>query len=412
MTIKQDIINSIDAGKHDQLHMLQALVRAASPNPPGETTAAAAVLTDYLSSKGIAYEVISPQRDQPNIVGEFQGGAGPGPRVVLNGHLDVFPVDPGAGGWERDPFSGDVADGRIHGRGVVDMKSGTASLAVAYAHLYARREHLRGSVAFCAVSDEETGGAWGTKYLLQQDRARWGGDVMLGAEPTGSTIRFSEKGTLRLTGTVRTKGGHGAYTNLRSVEKRVKYTTWSNPYDSKGAIRTSASYLAEVIEAVESMEVHAPPDIERHMTDPEVLKAVDRAMGPGTSTVIGRPTVNVGTIRGGLKVNVIPDVCVFELDIRLPIGLAADDVLDVLHSVAGHFDEAAVEIEVQSAASNPSSFSTIDHPVIACIASNAQEIVPDCPASLVPSMGATDCKHYRYAGIPAYVYGCSPYSSK
>lgn len=411
MTIKQGIIDCIEAGKHDQLRMLQALVRAASPNPPGETTAAAAVLTDYLSSKGIPYEVISPQRGQPNIVSEFQGGAGPGPRLVLNGHLDAFPVDPGAGGWERDPFSGDVAGGRIHGRGVVDMKSGTASLAVAYAHLYARRAHLRGSVAFCAVSDEETGGAWGTKYLLQRDRARWGGDVMLGAEPTGRTIRFSEKGTLRLTGSIRTKGGHGAYTNLRSV-RRVICTTWSDQNDSKGAIRTSASYLAEVIEAVESMQVNAPPDIERHMTDPDVLKAVDRAMGPGTSTVIGRPTVNVGTIRGGLKVNVIPEVCIFELDIRLPISLAADAVLDVLHSVAGRFSEAAVEIEVQSAASNPSSFSTIDHPIIACIAGNAEEIVPDCPATLVPSMGATDCKHYRYAGIPAYVYGCSPYSSE
>ena len=95
------------------------------------------------------------------------------------------------------------------------MKSGTASLTAAYAHLWAMRDSLRGSVALCLVSDEETGGRWGTKYLIQQDRDRWGGDVMLTAEPTGQTIRFSEKGTLRLSGSVKTKSAHGAYLNLR-----------------------------------------------------------------------------------------------------------------------------------------------------------------------------------------------------
>ena len=122
-----------------------------------------------------------------------QGSRGPGPRVVLNGHIDVFPVGDAAG-WERDPWSGDVADGRIHGRGVVDMKSGTASLVIAYAYLYQRREFLHGSVVLSVVSDEETGGKWGTVYLIQQDRQRWGGDVMLSTEPAGcGTIRFSEK---------------------------------------------------------------------------------------------------------------------------------------------------------------------------------------------------------------------------
>ncbi|ETS82883.1 hypothetical protein PFICI_04759 [Pestalotiopsis fici W106-1] len=393
MGIKQDMIDSIESQRDDGIRMLQALVRAASPNPPGETTAAAAVLANYLTSKGIHHKLISPKQGQPNIVSEFEGGSGPGPRVVLNGHMDVFPVDLSAGGWQRDPWSGDIADGRIHGRGVVDMKSGTASMVIAYQHLYEQRKHLKGTVALCMVSDEETGGAWGTRYLLQEDKARWGGDVMLTAEPTGRTIRFSEKGTLRLTATVRTKGGHGAYPNL-----------------SKGAIRTAASFLSEVTEAVTSMEVDTLPDIARHLTDPEVLKAVDRAMGEGTSTIIARPTVNVGTIRGGVKVNVIPELCTFELDIRLPIGLTAEEVLELIHALAQNHTKATIEIEKQDAASNPSSYSTISHPIIGHLAHNAKQVIPDYPATLIPSMGATDCKHYRYAGIPAYAYGCSPFS--
>lgn len=217
MDFKKSLLADMEAGKEEQILLLQSFVRASSPNPPGDTAAAAAVLTDYLSSKNIPYELITPQVGKPNVVSEFQGGNGPGSRVVLNGHIDAFPVGNETSGWDRDPYSGDIVDGRIHGRGVVDMKSGTASLVIAYACLYARREHLKGSIALCAVSDEETGGRWGTRYLLEHDKYRWGGDVMLSAEPSGRTIRFSEKGTLRLNGTLKTKGAHGAYLNLRFV---------------------------------------------------------------------------------------------------------------------------------------------------------------------------------------------------
>lgn len=215
MSDKSVLSKALEADKDSQVRLLQAFVRAASPNPPGNTTAAAKVLTQYLSDLGIPYKIIEPQQGKPNVVSEFQGGKGPGPRVILNGHIDVFPVADDTSGWKRDPLSGDVEDGRIHGRGVVDMKSGTASLVIAYAYLYARKEFLGGSVALCAVSDEETGGRWGTGFLIKQDRERWGGDVMLSAEPSGQTIRFSEKGTLRLSGSIATKGALGAYLNLR-----------------------------------------------------------------------------------------------------------------------------------------------------------------------------------------------------
>lgn len=215
MPNKSELLDAIDSDKETHTRLLQEFVRAASPNPPGNTSEAATVLTHYLTSQGIPFEIIEPQPGQPNVVSEFQGQKGPGPRVVLNGHIDVLAVAKGNDGWDRDPWSGDLDDGRIHGRGVVDMKSGTASLVIAYSYLFARKESLCGSVALCAVSDEETGGRWGTAFLLQQDKHRWGGDVMLSAEPSGHTVRFSEKGTLRLSGSVTTKGALGAYLNLR-----------------------------------------------------------------------------------------------------------------------------------------------------------------------------------------------------
>ncbi|KAJ5753126.1 hypothetical protein N7520_010043 [Penicillium odoratum] len=392
MSDKSTLLEALKADHDGQVRLLQAFVQAASPNPPGNTTAAANVLTRYLSDLGIPYTISEPQQGLPNVVSEFQGGKGSGPRVVLNGHIDVFPVTADASGWKRDPWSGDVEDGRIHGRGVVDMKSGTASLVIAYAHLYARREFLRGSVALCAVSDEETGGRWGTGFLIKQDRERWGGDVMLGAEPTGQTIRFSEKGTLRLSGSIATRGALGPYLNL-----------------SKGAIRTATAFLNDVVNAVESITPNPPPEIGKHLKDPDTLKAVDKAMGPGTSTIIALPTVNIGTIAGGVKVNMIPESCIFELDIRLPVGLVADEVMGVIESMVPRYPDATIEFRRQEAASNPSSFSRIDHPIIKHLQENANAVGGFHPR-LIPSMGATDAKHYRYAGIPAYVYGCSPYS--
>lgn len=171
--------------------------------------------------------------------------------------------------------------------------------------------------------------------------------------------------------------------------------------------------MNDVVQAVEAIQPNPPADIAKYMNDPDVLAAVDEAMGPGTSSIIGKPTVNIGTIKGGVKVNMIPDHCEFELDIRLPVGLLAEQVLDVINEIIADekYANASIELKKQEAASNPASFSTIDHPAIDLIKKNAEDVGGLRPA-MIPSMGATDCKHYRYAGVPAYVYGCSPLSSK
>lgn len=407
MDPKTQMLQALDTTKDTQITLLQTFVRIPSPNPPGQTTTAAGILTSFLSNKNIPFDIIEPQAGQPNIVSEFQGGLGPGPRVVLNGHIDVFPVAADTrDNWDRDPWSGDIVDDRIHGRGVVDMKSGTASLVIAYAHLYQNRQHLKGSVSLCAVSDEETGGQWGTKYLLQQDLEKWGGDVMLSTEPVGcNSIRFSEKGTLRMTCTVHTRGAHGAYLNL-----------------SKGAIRTAAEFIAEVIEAVEGIQVDVPQELIDQVAKPEVRDLIDEIMGAGTADIILKPTVNVGTIKGGVKVNMIPDTCRFELDIRMPVGLLKEQVLDIIQGsiVPRYAPDATIAIDVHQAASNPYSYSSPNHRMVRLLAENAQSLTTHQPLEngravrplAIPSMGATDCKHYRYAGVPAFVYGCSPATSK
>src|SRR5262245_54348633 len=113
----------IDAERDDLVSFLSGLVRTASPNPPGDTRAAAGVLEDRLTRRALPVRVGAPRHELPNVVASLEG-AKPGRHLVLNGHLVVFPCDD-ADRWTQPPWGGDVVDGRLYGRGVSDMKNGT-----------------------------------------------------------------------------------------------------------------------------------------------------------------------------------------------------------------------------------------------------------------------------------------------
>ncbi|KAL1852378.1 hypothetical protein Daus18300_012211 [Diaporthe australafricana] len=396
----QALLDTITADAQAHVKFLQILVQAASPNPPGDTRAPAAVIREYLSSQhNIQSHVIAPGGEHmPNVVAEFACGEAEGPRLVMNGHMDVFPVG-NEKDWERSPWSGDIIDGRMFGRGTVDMKAGTAASVIAFGYLHRYRNLLKGSVGLCAVSDEETGGKFGTKWLLGHDengnelggeeRSKWAGDVAIDAEPGGlTTIRFAEKGTLRLTFTVDTgKGAHGAYTHL-----------------SKSATRTAAELISDLA-IVEAIVPDLDPKLQKYLEREDVRRAIDETMGKGAADIAMKCTLNIGTIHGGLKVNMIPGNCVFEADIRMPLGLKADDVMAVVHQVLDSYPEAKVAI--QTAASNPAAACAHDHPMVDILARHAQRVTGRKPLA-IPSLGATDCKFYRYQGIPAYIFGVPP----
>ncbi|KCV57104.1 M20 family metallopeptidase [Bordetella bronchiseptica] len=382
---KQAMLDAIEAEREVLIGFLQEFVRAASPNPPGDTRAAAAVIQGFLSARGVPNELLGPQESMPNVVSECEGGRA-GPRLVYNGHMDVFPVGDGHG-WTRDPWSGDIEEGRLHGRGTCDMKTGTAASVIAYAYLYARRAQLAGSVALTAVSDEETGGRWGTRWLLEND-TRWRGDCVLNGEPSSlDTIRFSEKGTLRLKFEVLAAGAHGAYVHR-----------------SESPTRIAAALIGRLAE-VEAIEPSLPAALKAHLQREDVRHALDVAMGEGAADVVTRTTLNVGVLNGGLKINMIPDRCVFEVDIRLPVGTEPDVVLARLEGILAEFPQASME--VQQWHSTPPNVCAHDHPMVDFIADNAQAIVGRRPVA-VPSIGSTDCRYWRRSGVPAYVYGPAP----
>nr|OQO17078.1 hypothetical protein B0A51_17968 [Rachicladosporium sp. CCFEE 5018] len=388
---KTELLASIDNDHEALLSFLQKLVQTPSPNPPGDTQAAFAVIEAFLHSHNIDSRVIAPQPTKPNLVASFDA-APAGPTLVLNGHIDVFPVE-NASDWQRDPHSGAIEHGFCHGRGTVDMKAGAAALAAAYVYLHQRKGLLNGRLALTVVSDEETGGEWGSRYLLDHDvdRVIWRGDCVFNAEPTGlDTIRFGEKGTLRLTFTIRTEGAHGAYIHR-----------------TEGAIRIASRVIQRLL-ALETLESpNMPASIRAHLQRREVRARIDEVMGAGAAASMLHPTVNIGTIRGGVKVNMIPSTCVFEADIRLPIGLTGDQIPAAIRAMLEDVPEAI--FTVQTAASNPASASPPDHELVEVVRRNAELVRGKARAPLaIPSLGATDCKFWRYAGVPAYSFGVSP----
>jgi succinyl-diaminopimelate desuccinylase len=382
--VRDTLLAWIERDRDAIVQFLSEFVAIPSANPPGDTRPAAGYLHDRVKAAGAPVEYRTAKPEWPNVTGSFACAAG-GPHLVLNGHIDVFPAGP-ATDWSRDPWSGAVADGKVHGRGVVDMKCGTAASVWTYIYLHRLRERLRGRLTLTCVSDEETGGTWGAKWLVDTFPDEFRGDCMLNGEPsTPGTIRFGEKGTLRIVIEVRTPGAHAAYTHM-----------------SRNAIRI-ASELVRDLYTLEDMDVPQSEDVRAAVERGRA--AMDAALGQGAGRILDRVTVSAGVIAGGVKINVLPGHCRLEVDIRLPVGLTHAQMMHEVERILARHPEATLT-PVWTHSAEPSVCDP-NHRMVGIIQSTAATLTGRTPVPVV-SLGATDCKHWRHRGVPAYVYGCTP----
>jgi succinyl-diaminopimelate desuccinylase len=381
-TARQQILEWIDRDRDDLVRFLQAFVQHKSPNPPGDTREVANFIGAFLDVRGLSYRIIAPHPEMPNIVASFDC-ARPGRHLVLNGHIDVFPVADDGAGWSRDPWGGETVDGKIYGRGVADMKAGTPSIFT-YAYLYRLKEQLGGKLTLTAVSDEETFGPYGARYLMEH-HPEVHGDALLNGEPSSPfSVRFGEKGPLWLEISVHTPGAHGAYTHA-----------------SKSATKTAMAIAA----ALEQLG-----DIRPQLSD-NVLSAVDagratmdRAMGPGAGAIVDKVTLNIGTIKGGAKVNMVPSSAALEVDIRLPLGVTKEEIMAAIGKIMAAFPEATVK-EINC---NLPSWVDPDCEIIRIVQQNVEALRGFRPQPIV-SLGGTDARLWRYRNIQACVYGPFPH---
>lgn len=380
--LRQRVLDWIEADREKLIAFLQGFIRAKSPNPPGDCREAADYIRRFLDSQNLPYRVLSPHPEMPNIVGSFEGGAA-GRHLVLNGHIDVFPVNEADDRWTVEPWSGERRDGRIYGRGACDMKPGTTASIFTYAYLHRLREHLKGKLTLTCVSDEETFGPWGARWLIDNEPEVLGDCVLNGEPGSPLTIRFGEKGPLWIAFTIRTKGAHGAYTH--ATESATK----------------TAFRLATDLERICELEIRLPDNIARAVD--AAREAVDAAMGKGAGDTVPRVTLNIGRIDGGLKVNMIPGECRMEADFRLPVGAVKEDVLGRVREVLKGYPDVAME-EIGGAAP---SYCDPYGEMVEILRNTVQDLKGFRPTPIV-SLGGTDARLWRYKNIPAYVYGPYP----
>lgn len=385
---RETLLRWVEEDRDRLVAFLSGFLQAKSPNPPGDTREACAFVLRFLREQGLPHRIVAAREDLPNIVGSLAAPR-PGRHLVLNGHMDVFPAIEDRPG-ERGQWSGAVEDGRVYGRGAADMKCGTTASIFTYLYLSRLMPDLAGRLTLTVVSDEETGGRWGTRHIMEACGEEVIGDCCLNGEPSGvATIRFAEKGTLRFAITIRTRGGHGAY-----------------PHLSPSAIRIAAQVMAG-LDGVEAMRPVLPENIAALLRSPEACAAMERSLGTGAPEVVGRPTVNHGVIRGGLKINVIADECVLETEIRVPPGLDRAAVMAEVRAVLARHPEASLEERPDH--SYESSWCDPDGEMARILQRNVAALTGQMPPAIV-SLGGSDARYWRWRGVPAYLYGPSPRS--
>jgi len=263
------------------------LVQIATENPPGNEKTAAQFLRSLLSRMGFKIKTVLSPKGRWNIIAERRWGKG-GRTLIFNGHLDVVPAgDPSQ--WKYPPFEGKLSKGRIYGRGASDMKSGIVSFIHALSAVECSKIPLhRGAVILHLVSDEESHGHQGMGFLTQEVGIR--GDAALVGEPTDLQPVIAQKGALWLRISTFGKSAHASRPHLgvNAVEKMTK--------------------LMERLNSILLEKEHP---------------------------LLGKPTLSIGTIQGGTKINIVPDRCEIEVDRRILPGEKKEAVLGEMKAILG-----------------------------------------------------------------------------
>jgi acetylornithine deacetylase/succinyl-diaminopimelate desuccinylase-like protein len=301
--------------REEVTQLLQELLRQNTVNPPGNEIRAANVLRDYFARDGIEVELYARDPDRPNVVARLQGGDGPS--LAFLSHTDTVLADPAE--WERDPWSGDLVDGEVWGRGALDMKGQVAASAVAFASL--RRECFApaGDLVFVTVADEEVGAAhgWGLNWLVEAhpDAARCdyalnegGGErLVLGGNPVylcATAEKMSAPFKLRVHG----RSGHASMPGIadNALVKAARYV------EALGAYEPPRDLIPEARGFLEAVLGEAPPLDEALARVHELHPSLAGLVEPLLSLTLSPTMIDASHQR-----NVIPALCEVTVDCRL-----------------------------------------------------------------------------------------------
>ena len=383
--------------------VLQRLVRFNTVNPPGNERPAAEYLEDYLRQAGLETELLSADPDRPNLVADLRGPQD-GPTLCLLGHLDTVLADPSE--WAHDPWSGDLADGFLWGRGALDMKSQVAAEAVAAATL-ARSgwRPERGHLKLVFVADEETGGELGAQWLTATHPDRVRCDMLLN-EGGGESFQVDgrrlygvccgEKGIFRFTLTARGRAGHA-----------------SLPRTGDNALLKLGPVLNRLAAAGPSFEMTEAPTatltrLAGDASDPASALQTVAELDP-VLTMIVEPMLGVTLAptmaHASDKVNVIPSRAHLKIDCRVPPGLGREAALRRIDEVLG---EEAAGLEIDFTEEVVGNASPLETRLMEAIEGWIGRMDPDGETIPVLLPGFSDSRWFRDAFPDCVAYGFFP----
>jgi succinyl-diaminopimelate desuccinylase len=274
--------------REEVIGLVQKLVRIPSENPPGDTRAVCEAIREELEPAGFEIEMVETTPGFANIVATYTFPK-PGRTLIINGHVDVVPVGDTADQWTHDPVGGEIADGKLYGRGSMDMKGQVAAALAAARGVATAGLPIGGKIVFTAVADEELGGKRGTGALIEEDKIH--GDAVMVVEGSDGAIIIAHRGLCFVELTT-----HGRSTHASVPENGVN----------------AVEKMVDALRACRSLQL-------THVPHP----------------LLGTPSVAIGTtIRGGSKTNVVPDLCKASLDVRHIPGMSRETIL---RDIQAHF---------------------------------------------------------------------------
>ena len=278
------------------VELTRELIRFETINPPGNEAPCARFLGKMLEDAGFKVALHTMGKNRDNLVATI-GRPGSGEPLCFTGHTDVVPL--GVAPWTVDPFAADIADGKIYGRGSTDMKGGVAAFVCAAIAFASKFRETPGLVLVITAGEER--GCEGANFLAAQGLLPKAGAIVV-AEPSSNRVLAGHKGVLWLEGKATGVTAHG-----------------SMPHQGVNAVYKAARAAL-------------------------ALEAFD--FSPDEHPVLGRPTVNVGWLRGGINVNSVPDEARLGIDLRLVPGVDRERLLKRLSDAV----KGDVDIEVKSTA--------------------------------------------------------------
>jgi acetylornithine deacetylase/succinyl-diaminopimelate desuccinylase-like protein len=378
-------------------NILADLIRIKSVNPPGNENGVAAYLKQLFDKHKIPNEIIESAPGRASFIATL----GKGKRSLLFlSHADVVPV---TGGWSFEPFSGEIKDGFVCGRGALDCKGLIAAEASAMLTL-AQSGKLKGKLIFAATADEEAGGKLGVQYLMKKYPEKLKADFAVneGAEApvaiNGKPCHFisvGEKGPAWMKFKTKGVAGHGSvpYLPNNAVVKMAKVINGLAEYKPRVVLTPEVKHL---VQEIASLYGH-----KREVTEASLdglLGQIGEVTLAAYLRAITRMTISPNVVQGGIKANIVPDACQAEVDIRILPGQNKNYVLKELKPILG-------DTEIETIQYHPASLSPATTDGYRLIESTLKEFLGDVPVLPTICAGATDSRYLREMGVNSYGIG-------